>query len=92
MQNLELTPSKVFSNLRNSLKKLSQKSKINRLNSLVIYKTKNTDFSFMHSANNFIYIELPKYEVALFYCILEDFDEHKDAYERSIKILEKEYS
>jgi len=91
MQNLDLSPSKVFSNLRNSLKKLTYKSKMNRLNSLLIYKTKNKKFSFMHSANNFIYIELPKYEIALFYFIEEDFNDHKDAYEKSMKILEKEY-
>lgn len=91
MQNLSLSPAKVFSNLRNSLKRLSKKSKINRLNSLVVFKTKNTNFSFMHSANNFIYIELPKQEIALFYFILEDFDEHVDAYNKCMEILKEEY-
>jgi len=91
MQNLSLSPAKIFSNLRNSLKVLSKKSKINRLNSLLVFKTKNIDFSFMHSANNFIYIELPKYEIALFYFLQENFNNHEDAYKRSMEILKKEY-
>lgn len=91
MQNhASLNPSKVFSNFRNSLKRLTTKSKFNRFNSLVVFKTKNPDFNFMHSSNNFIYLELPKYKVAFFYFIIEDFDEHKKAFEKSMKIIKEE--
>lgn len=88
--NASLSPSKVFSNFRNSLKRLTIKSKVNRLNSLVVFKTKNPDFSFMHSSNNFIYLELPKYKVAFFYFLIENFDEHKKAFERSMEIIKEE--
>ena len=92
LQDLTLTPSKVFSNLRNSLHTLSIKNKKNKINSLLTFKSKNPDFHFMHSANNFIYLELPQYKVALFYFIKEEFQTHKDAYDKSMKILEKEMS
>jgi len=91
LQNLELSPSKVFSNLRHSLKKLSIKSKTNRLNSLLVFKTTNPDFHFMHSANNFIFIELPEYEIAVFYFLNDTFANHKDAFEKCMSIIETEY-
>jgi len=91
LQNLELTPAKVFSNLRHSLKKLSIKSKTSRLNSLFVFKTTNPDFHFMHSANNFIFIELPKYEIAIFYFLIEEFQNHKEAFEKCMGIIESEY-
>lgn len=91
LQDLSLSPSKVFSNLRNSLKRLSIKSKTNKINSLLVFKTKNPDFHFMHSTNNFIFLELPKYNIALFYFLNKEFETQKDAHEECRKILEKEY-
>ena len=92
LQDLSLSPSKVFSNLRNSLKSLSIKSKANKINSLLIFKTKNPDFHFMHSANNFIFLELPKYDIALYYFLNKEFKTHEDAHNECIEILEKAYS
>ncbi len=92
LQDLSLSPSKVFSNLRNSLKKLSIKSKANKINSLLIFKTKNPSFHFMHSANNFIFLELPKYDIALYYFLNKEFKTHEDAHNECIEILEKAYS
>ncbi|QFR39563.1 hypothetical protein A9Q91_05070 [Candidatus Gracilibacteria bacterium 28_42_T64] len=91
LQDLSLSPSKVFSNLRKSLKKISIKSKTNRINSLLVFKTKNPDFHFIHSSNNFIFLELPKYEIALFYFLNKEFRTHKDAHDKCINILDKEY-
>lgn len=91
LQDLSLSPAKVFSNLRNSLKKLSIKSKNNRLNSLLIFKTKNLDFHFMHSANNFIFLELPQCKIALFYFLTKNFDTHREAYDECMEIIKKEY-
>jgi hypothetical protein len=47
LQDLSLTPTKVFSNLRGSLKKIAIKSKVDKLNSIVFAKTKNPEFNFM---------------------------------------------
>jgi len=92
LENLSLSPVKVFSNLKNSLKRLSVKSKINKINSLLVFKTKNPNFNFMHSTNNFIFLELPKYNIALFYFLNKEFKIHKSAHDECREILEKEYS
>ena len=84
-------PEEVYELLKNSLKKLYRKKSIISLNSLVIFKSKNKDFYFFHSFKNFIYIELPQCEIALFYFFNKTFFEPQEAYEECIKILEKHY-
>lgn len=86
-----LSPSKIFSNFRNSLKRLSVKSKSKKLNSLVVFHTKNPDFHFFHSSNNFIFLELPEYGIAMFYFINEEFSNHRHAFEKAMDIIKREY-
>jgi hypothetical protein len=88
----DTSPYKVFSNLRSSLKTLSTKSKFARINSLCILHTKNPDFHFFHSTNNFIFIELAKYNLAFFYFYKETFSTPQDAQKSAQEILEREYS
>lgn len=89
--NMPEEPEEVYELLKNSLKKLYRKKSIISLNSLVIFKSKNKDFYFFHSFKNFIYIELPQCEIALFYFFNKTFFEPQEAYEECIKILEKHY-
>lgn len=89
---LDTSPYKVFSNLRNSLRTLSKKSKIDRLNSLCVLHTKNPDFHFFHSTNNFIFIELAKYNVAFFYFYKQTFPNGEDAQKSAQEIVKREYS
>lgn len=91
LQDLSLSPSKVFSNLRSSLKKIAVKSKADRLKSIVFAKTRNHDFNFMHTANNFIFLELPKYNTAMFYFINKEFKIEEEALSECKKIMEKVY-
>ena len=76
---MDLSPNKVFSNFRRAHKKLSVKSKNKEINSLVVFETSNTSFHFFHKVNEFIFIELPKQKVALFYFINKTFANHQDA-------------
>ncbi len=89
---LDTSPSKVFSNLRASLKALSIKSKSENLNSLCVLYTKNTDFHFFHSTNNYIFIELAEYGVAFFYFFKRRFDRPESASLEAQEIVKKEYS
>lgn len=91
LQDLSLTPAKVFSNLRKSLNKIAVKSKKDRLYSIVFAKTKNSDFNFMHTANDFIFLELPKYNTAIFYFLNKEFETNEYAIEEYKKIMEKVY-
>jgi len=89
---LNTSPYKVFSNLRNSLRTLSKKSKLGRVNSLCILYTKNPDFHFFHSTNNFIFLELAKYNIAFFYFYKQTFSSPQDAQKAAQEIVEREYS
>lgn len=89
---MDQSPSKVFSNLRNALKVLSVKSKKAKLNSLCVLHTKNPDFHFFHSTNNFIFIELAQYNVAFFYFYKEEFASPKAAVSKAQKIVKNEYA
>ena len=89
---VDTSPAKVFSNLRSALKVLSVKSKSSELNSLCVLSTKNLDFHFFHSNNNYIFIELAEFGVAFFYFFKERFDNHRDATEKAQEIVKKEYS
>jgi len=88
---LESTPAKVFRNLRSSLHALSVKSKAARLNSLCTIYTKNKDFHFFHSTNNFIFIELPCFGVAFFYFYKQAFDDYNIATKTAMELVEKHY-
>ncbi|NYS76356.1 MULTISPECIES: hypothetical protein [Halomonadaceae] len=89
---MDQSPSKVFSNLRNSLKTLSVKSKVYKRNSLCVLHTKNPDFYFFHSTNNFIFIELAQYNVAFFYFYKEEFNSAMEAASKAKKIVKNEYA
>ncbi len=89
---LNTSPSKVFSNLRTALRVLSVKSKVERLNSLCVLFTKNQDFHFFHSTNNFIFIELAEFNVAFFYFYKMDFESHESVVSKAQDIVKSEYA
>ena len=89
---LDTSPTKVFSNLRSSLRTLSIKSKNHRFNSLGVLSTRNTDFHFFHSTNNYIFVELAEFGIAFFYFYKRTFDNLYDARLAAQDILKKEYS
>lgn len=91
MQRIDESPSKIFSLFRNSLKKLGVKSREKQLNSLVTFKTTNNSFHFFHHTNEYVFIELPQHNVALFYHYNQVFDVECDAYDSAMKIISKVY-
>jgi hypothetical protein len=88
-QNVDFSPVKVMNNLRDSLKRISKKSKDTLINSLVTFTTKNRDMHFFHKNNDFLFIELPKYNLALVHFYKRTFVnelEAKDAAMDTIKL------
>jgi hypothetical protein len=79
----------ILAELRFTLKRIGVKSKSKQINSLVTFKTKNQSFSFFHSYNKFMFIELPKYQKAMFYFYKKEFETNKEAYEEAMKIIKK---
>lgn len=85
------TPSKVFTEYRRAHRRLSIKSKVSNLNSLLVFKTKNPAFSFAHTVNEFIFFDLPKQGLAIFYFYSKEFKSANDAHKEAMKWLKKIY-
>lgn len=72
--NIDYSPNKAVTQIRTSQKRVTEKSKANSENSLVIFNTKNENFHFFHQLNDYIFLELPKFETALFYFYSRKFE------------------
>ena len=90
-ENIGFSPYKAISQIRLAQKRVTQKSKIKNKNSLVIFKTKNKDFYFFHHLNDFIFLELPKYGIALFYFYSRNFESNQIANDNAMKIISSVY-
>ena len=86
-----LSVSGVRKKLMTSFDRLISNSKNQKRNSLVVFKTNNPEFHFFHEMDDFIFLELPKYDVALFMFFDEEFEEHKKAHKKAISIINDNY-
>ena len=89
--NINYSPAKAVSEIRRSFKRLTKKNKILNLNSLIVFKSSNKGFHFFHTMDDFIFIELPQYKLALFYFYKKVFATEKDAKDEADKIISKVY-
>jgi hypothetical protein len=89
--NVHYSPSKVMRNLRDSLHRIASKSKEKKMNSLVVFKTKNSGMHFFHKNNDFIFLELPKFQLALFYFYQQTFDGELEAKDAAMEIIQRIY-
>lgn len=90
-ENIDYSPSKAITEIRIAQKRVCKKSKISSQNSLVLFKTKNENFNFFHHLNDFIFLELPKFGVALFYFYSRKFENAEIAKDEAMKIIKKVY-
>ncbi len=63
---INYSPYKAASELRQAQKRATVKNKSKRLNSIVVFGTKNKNFHFFHSMNNYIFFELPQFGIGFF--------------------------
>ncbi|WP_348810616.1 hypothetical protein [Flavobacterium maritimum] len=91
-KNIEYSPRKAIAEIRYSQKRIAIKDKSLNENSLVIFNTKNESFYFFHHLNDFIYLELPEFKIALFYFYNRTFNNSKEGYEEAMKIIESVYN
>jgi len=90
-ENINYSPSQAITQIRIAQKRITIKSKKERENSLVIFKTKSESFHFFHHLNDFIFLELPEFKIALFYFYSKTFVNTKDAHEAAMKIIKSVY-
>ena len=81
------SPSKAVTQIRLAQKRVTEKSKVSNQNSLVVFETKNESFYFYHRLNDFIFLELPQFGVALFYFYSRKFDNFEVAKGEAMTII-----
>ncbi|MEM9996676.1 MAG: hypothetical protein AAF809_03155 [Bacteroidota bacterium] len=86
-----LSPSKVFSRVRNSLKRLGVKSKERKFKSLLLFRSSNPGFGFFHRMHDFIFLDFPEMGVALFHFYEREFEVHADAHAAAMEIISDQY-
>ena len=91
-EEINYSPSIAISQIRLAQKRVTTKSKVKNLNSLVVFKTVNKHFHFFHHLNDFIFIELPNFGVALFYFHSRTFDDNEQAKDEATKIIKRFYN
>ncbi|MBS7565311.1 hypothetical protein KHS38_12935 [Mucilaginibacter sp. Bleaf8] len=91
LPNKDYSPFQVLSAIRRSLRRLSIAKKYQHLNSLVVFKTTNKGFHFFHTLDDFIFLELPQYPIALFYFFNEEFETVKAAHDKAMSVIKKVY-
>lgn len=89
--NVDYSPTKVMKNLRESIKRIAIKSKNSQLNSLVTFTTKNPDMHFFHKNNDFLFIELPEYNLALLHFYKRTFIDELQAKDAAMDIIKLHY-
>lgn len=88
---IDYSPSKAIAQIRLAQKIITQKSKIKNENSLVIFTTKNESFYFFHHLNDFIFLELPKFGIGLFYFYSRNFENAEIAKNEAMRIITSVY-
>jgi hypothetical protein len=88
---MDYSASKVLSTLRISIKRITKKSKISSINSLVIFKTTNQGMHFWHKNNDYLFLELPQKGVALFYFYERQFSTIEEAHATAVDIIREQY-
>ena len=89
---MNYSPFKSLAEIRRSLRRLTIKNKHDNLNSLIVFKTSNKDFHFFHTMDDFIFLELPQYNIALFYFYKKIFSTDIEAKMEATKIIEAAYN
>jgi hypothetical protein len=78
-------------NLRQAIHRISMKFKGEKINSLVTFKTKNTSMHFFHKNNNCVFLELPKYGLALLYFYEKTFANEIAAKDAAMEVINQHY-
>lgn len=90
-ESIDYSPTKAMAQIRTAQKRITTKSKNNNRNSLLVLQTKNKDFHFFHKMNEFIFLEIPEYKIALFYFYERSFEDTQTAQNEAKKIVENLY-
>lgn len=88
---IDYSPAKVIARLRLSQRRVTIKEKTRNENALVVFKSKNESFHFFHQMNEYIFLELPEFQVALFYFYSKYFESNSDAHHEAMRTMNRSY-
>jgi len=86
---MEMNPFKALDYLRRSQRRITVKSKDNRLNSLIFFRTSRPHFDFFCQPDEYIYVSFPMYKMAVFYFLRKEFDNVKDAGKEALYYIDQ---
>lgn len=81
----------VTTKTRKSLKRIATKDKSKRISHLVVGRTRNTSFHYMHTSGEFIFLEIPLYNKIFFYFYEKEFKSEKQVSKEAMKIVRSNY-
>jgi hypothetical protein len=87
----DYSPNRVLQVLRACMRRMGVRSKVKRLNSLVVFKTHNTSFYFFHKIDDFVFLEMPHKGIALFYFYRQEFDSPEVARDAAMEKIKANY-
>lgn len=91
LPNKNYSPAQILTALRGSLRRLAVDRKASHLNSLVVFRSTNKEFHFFHHIDEFMYLEMPQYQIALFYFYNNEFPTVKHAFDQAFEIIKSVY-
>ena len=89
--NGQYSASQVIAEIRRSQSRIMVRSKSKLINSLIVFKTSNKGFHFFHHMDDFIFMELPQYKIAVFYFYRRVFLSPGEGHEAAMKIIHEAY-
>lgn len=91
LPNKDWSVTRVIREIRWTLNRISIKAKAVNANSLVVFRSTNTSNHFFHNLNEFIFIEIDQYGIAVFYFYDRIFESVKAAKGAAMAIIDRVY-
>jgi hypothetical protein len=88
----EMDPHKAYDFLRSTQRRISIRTKVENIKSLVIFHTKSPHFNFFIQPNNYIFLSLPMFRVAFFCFFRKRFEQCQYASEKAYGIMHKVFN
>lgn len=85
----ELNPFKSLTLLKRAVTRITKKSKVGKIESLVISRPKVKHFDFFCLVDEYLYISFPMYNLSIFYFLKKEFDNIQDSFKEAYEIIGK---
>ena len=88
----EMNPFNAYNTLRQTQNRITVKRKYERIESLLMFEPKTSDFNFFNLANEYIFISFPMFKMAIFYFLQKNHNEGTEALNKDYEIMTKVFN